>query len=161
MKATNFKEKHYSLSDNNETPLDNSNHNSFEIFERMKDSTKPLLLNENIKTPNTGGLLEFADEVNSNADLKPFCGLRKHQEELERILNADYISLFDKQPTQIKNIYKNKLKANKEMENLMGVENTEVNNIEDIKEEKETQLLSRKRKHSDGLSYIRKELMEK
>ena len=87
--------------------------------------------------------------------------MRKQQEEFERLLNADYMSLFYKQPTQIKNINKNKLKANKEMENLMAVEDTQVTPIEETKGENDTQLLNRKRKQSDGLSQIREELIEK
>lgn len=86
--------------------------------------------------------------------------MKKQKEDFERLINADYNSLFYKQPTQIKNINKNKLKANKEMENLMAVEDKQVNPIEEVKVENETQLLNKKRKQSDGLSEIRKDLIE-
>lgn len=160
-KATNFREKKYSLTDSNETPSDNSIKNSFELFEQIKDSTKALLINENKEIPYTKALFEFSEELNSVADLKPLSELKKQQEEIKRLLNADYKSLFNKQPTQIKNNNKNKLKANKEMENLMVIEDIQANPIDEVIVENEIQLLNKKRKQSDGLSEIRKESIEK
>jgi len=160
-KATNFIEKKYALTKENETPSDNSNKNSFELFKKKKDSTKSFLVNENLEIQNKKGLIELEEDLKSSFELKPLNQLKKQQEEILILLNADYKSLFNKQPTQLKNNNKNKLKANKEMENYMVIEDTEAVPIEIVKIDNDSKLLNKKRKQSDGLSGIRKEVFEK
>lgn len=144
----------------NETPTDNSNQNIFELFDKIKGTNRAIIINENIEIPKNKGLIECEEELKSNENLKPLSDFRKKQEELNLLLNADYKTLFYKQPTQLKIINKNKLKANKEMENLMEIEDIQANPEEAIKIENDEQLINKKRKESDGLSEIRKDLIE-
>ena len=158
-KAINFKEKLFDLTEK-ESKSEFSNKSFFEIFDKQNHQ-KGFLLNENIEIENSNALFERTEELKLLSEKKLFNELKTIQDELENYKNVDFRSIFNKQPTQLKNINNNKLKAFKEMENLMAVDETQVNPVDNVKVENEIQLLNKKRKQSDGLSELRKELLEK
>lgn len=138
---------------------ENSNKNSLELIDK-KDPSKALLINENLEIDNSKGLFEITDEPNGVLEYKDLYQSNK-LDKLETYKNVNFSAIFNKQPTQLKNINNNKLKANKEMENLMEVEDNAVNPIDEGKIEDELQMLNKKRKKSDGLSELRNELLDK
>jgi len=148
-----LKEQEYKLTEN-------SNKNSFELFDK-KDPSKALLINENIEIDNSKGLFEIIDDSNGNLKDKDLYQSANKREDLDTYKNVNLSSIFNKQPTQLKNINNNKLKANKEMENLMVVEDNPVNPIVEGSIEDEMQMLNKKRKKSDGLTELRNELLDK
>lgn len=84
----------------------------------------------------------------------------KAEVDLEKMKRVDWTSIFNKQPTQLNNI-NNKLKTNKDMENTMVIDEFQANPIDAEKIDNEIQMLNRKRKQSDGLRELRRELLEK
>jgi hypothetical protein len=133
---------------------------SFEIFEK-KASNVALLLNENTEVTIKKGFLEYSEELNFLYQRKEFNQSKKQDEELEKLISIDFKEIFNKQPTQLKNINNNKLKPNKQMENLMVIEENQINQPNEEIEDKDIKLLNKKRKQSDGLNELKKELLEK
>lgn len=119
-----------------------------------------MLLNENIELPISTGLFEVFDESNSLLNLRELDDLIKAEVDLETMKKVDWLAIFNKQPTQLNNL-NNKLKTNKDMENTMVIEDFQANQVDVEKIDSEIQMLNRKRKQSDGLSELRKELLEK
>ena len=136
------------------------------IFENSeKDSA--FLLNENLKLKNYKCYLEYIYEPLLIGNINKTSEEEIFKEEFNKLRNFDYKKIFYNHPTQMNNLNNNfKLKENKEgMENLNLINNEDIKNkipMEQVdKEENEMQLLNKKRKQSDGLSELKRDLLEK
>jgi hypothetical protein len=84
----------------------------------------------------------------------------KAEVDLENMKRVDWLAIFNKQPTQINNFNNKLLKTNKDMENTMVIDDFQANAVDAEKIDSELQMLNRKRKQSDGLSELRRDLLE-
>lgn len=127
----------------------------------MFENKKALLLNESLEIPDNTGLFEVSEDSNSLLNLRELNDLIKAEVDLQKMKRIDWLSIFNKQPTQLNNL-NYKLKTNKDMENTMVIDDLQANPAIDAeKVDNELHLLSRKRKQSEGLSELRRELLEK
>lgn len=85
------------------------------------------------------------------------------KEEFDKFANVDYRKLFYSQPTQIKKLKENYKFENKlKMENVQNVGDNNLNlPVVENNEENEMQLLNKKRKQSEAMNELKRELIEK
>jgi uncharacterized protein involved in exopolysaccharide biosynthesis len=117
-------------------------------------------LNENIEISHNKGLFDTNEDSYSCLNLKESDDLKKAEFEVDKMNLVDWLSIFNKQPTQLNNL-NNKLKTNKDMENAMIIDEFQANPFHAEKIDNEIQMLNRKRKQSDGFSELRKESLAK
>ncbi len=117
-----------------------------------------MLLNENIEITNSKDLFETTDNSNYLLCLRELDDLIKAEVDLENMKNIDWLAIFNRQPTQLNN-FNNNLKTNKDMENLMVIDDFQAIDAEKI--DNQIQMLNKKRKQSDGLTELRTELLAK
>lgn len=147
LKAGNFLDKNLDTSQKNE--------NYFNCFgDEYKN--KIFLLKANIELQNTH-LFEKYGEEKMNLEYDYLSILK---EDYEKLKNFDYSSIFSKQPTQL-NVLNNKINRSIEMDNLMEFNDVQPHPELGAKIENDIQLLSRKRKSSEGLTELKKEILDK
>ncbi len=117
-----------------------------------------MLLNENIEITNSKDLFETTHNSNYLLCLRELDDLIKAEVDLENMKNIDWLAIFNRQPTQLNN-FNNNLKTNKDMENLMVIDDFQA--IDADKIDNQIQMLNKKRKQSDGLTELRTELLAK